>query len=127
MFIHQQGRVTANKNEKQRVIMELSQGQQYKLATSGTSVTQTTDEFRSMSQARRDCLYPGERGLRYLSSEPYSFSSCVLECSWDWILEACGCVPFYLATYFPQQPLCEVFGGLCFRFVHKSFRSLPYN
>lgn len=80
-----------------------------------TNIVKTTDEFRSLSPKKRNCLYPKEKHLDFFPE--YSETSCVLECAWSRAARECGCVPWFLRGHFPDRPMCELTGNACFRSI----------
>lgn len=78
-----------------------------------TYVVKTTEEFRSMKPARRNCHFPDEVPMHYFPE--YSESNCILECYWRKAAGRCGCVPWFVKKAFPESPLCDVFGNICFK------------
>ena len=65
-----------------------------------------------MDPSKRGCLYPNEKTLQVFPK--YSQENCGLECAWQYALEKCDCVPWYLAKLFPQARFCEMFDIECF-------------
>ena len=76
-------------------------------------VSEGTAEFKAMAPEKRNCLYPDEKQLEFFT--PYSEANCILECTWHLAMEKCGCVPWFLLTYFPEARMCEAIANKCFR------------
>ncbi len=56
----------------------------------------TTEAFKSLSTEKRRCLFPDEKVLEHFPS--YSEGNCLLECTWKFAEETCGCVPWFLRS-----------------------------
>ena len=50
VYIHPNGGLTGSQSAKENFIMDLAQGQQYKFGVSGVTKTDTTEEFKAMSE-----------------------------------------------------------------------------
>lgn len=55
--------------------------------------TYSADALRDMRLENRMCRFANEFPLKYYKE--YSRSSCVIQCEHEYILQQCGCVPFY--------------------------------
>ena len=80
-----------------------------------TNIVRTTKEFRNLDPAKRNCLFKDEASLEHFPV--YTEANCMVECAWRHAKEICLCVPWFLKGYFPEVPLCELFGNKCFRDV----------
>lgn len=58
--------------------------------------TYATNDIRRMDLKWRNCLFGSERTLDGLSR--YSFINCMFECRMRMVLQACGCLPAYVAN-----------------------------
>lgn len=57
-------------------------------------IISATKNIKSRRITERGCLFPHERSLD--TFDMYSFHNCMVECKMLWILELCGCIPFYI-------------------------------
>lgn len=68
--------------------------------------TYSADALKDMRLSNRMCRFADEFPLDY--SKEYSRSSCVIQCEHQYILEQCGCVPFYSpAAVDPENKVCS--------------------
>lgn len=77
-------------------------------------IINVTENFRSINPKSRSCLFADELELDHFPV--YSFENCLLECTWTFVADKVGCVPWYLKEYFPTIPMCEDLGRFWFAY-----------
>ncbi|XP_037037296.1 pickpocket protein 28-like [Bradysia coprophila] len=62
-------------------------------------------KIRSIPQSQRNCIFASEGNLAYFRT--YSRKNCELECQSNLILEACGCVLYYMPRTSNETSICN--------------------
>lgn len=68
------------------------------------TVITCSNQVRQLGVTERNCLFPGERQLRFFSE--YDDENCIIECQILSIIERCECVPYYFIEV-PNIPVCN--------------------
>jgi amiloride-sensitive sodium channel len=73
----------------------------------GLEQTYTTEDARQLSIKQRKCVFEDE--IKLLTSDTYTYNSCIIQCHMKAMKDLCKCVPFFYHTM-----------GILLHFIHLS-------
>ena len=76
-------------------------------------LTETSDDFNSLSQRDRKCKM-GHEMDHFRLFKNYSRVGCEVECAVESAVSICQCYPWYYPNNFTEIPICDWLGASCF-------------